>query len=222
MKSSGAGKGCTYAIIAVAVVGALAVIGIIAGLAFLGNEVADEFDEAIDDDPCPFLSDADARAVFGDGVEAIELSGLNQLLEITGDNRVLANPPACIVRASSGSYETIARVARYQGSDAASVFDAERDVADGTSQDQGGGISLETSAYLSDQAVESGDEGFCTTANIMGASGALVRQGDTLVYVSVQPDFTSETPQVDLDSGGFATDPENCAKAQDLAERILG
>ena len=73
---------------------------------------------------CSFLSDADARTVFGGNADAIELSGLADIsIGIIIDKRVLASAPDCWVTEGSKAY--IARVARYQGGDAASVFASE-------------------------------------------------------------------------------------------------
>lgn len=219
--SSGGGKGCIYALIAVAAVVVLGTVGTVLAIAFFGGKAVDKLEEAADEDPCPFLTNADARADLGDGVKAVEMSGFTQFLTITLDTRVLADAPDCVVLTSDEA--VIARAARYEGSDASSVFDQERDIADGTSRDQGGGLSLETESYISDQAVNAGHEGFCTTSSLLGSAGALVWKGETLVYVSIQPDFgDGETPAVDLDAGGLATDGAACTTAQAVAEKILG
>jgi hypothetical protein len=221
-QGSGISKGCIYALVAAAAVVVVGVFGAIALIAFVGDKAVDELEEAADDDPCPFLTNAQASDAFGNGVRVVELSGFNSLLGITVDTRILEDAPDCVVLSSDDA--AIARAARYQGSDASSVFAEARDIADGTSQDQGGGLSIETDAYLSDQAVTVGDEGFCTTSSLLGSAGALVRRGDTLVYVSIQPDIgTSGTvPDLDLEAGGFATDSGNCTTAQEVAETILG
>jgi hypothetical protein len=216
------GKGCLYALIAVAALVLIAVVGVIAAVAFLGGEAIDSIEDAATQKDCSFLSSSAASDALGQQVDALELSGFTGFLGVGTDNRVLEDSPGCVLVA--GNDEIAARVARYQGSDASARFDQERDVADGTSQDQGGGLSLETDAYLSDDEVSTGDEGFCTTSSLLGASGALVRKGDTLVYVSIQPAIgsTGTVPDLDLDAGGFTTDAENCTTAQKVAEKVLG
>lgn len=197
-KKSG-GNGCIYALIAVAVVVVLGVIGVVAAVAILGGTAVDKIEEAADQDPCPFLSDSQASSAMGEDVQAVKMSGFYQFLRITVDTRVLPDAPDCVVLSSSES--GVARVARYEGSDASTAFDQAKSVADGTSEDQGNGLSLETESYLSDEAVNVGDEGFCTTSTIIGSSGVLVRKGDTLVYAS--------------------TNSGDCAQAQALVKKIL-
>ena len=122
---------------------------------------------------------------------------------------MLADADTCIVVNSGDNSTSLARMARYQGSDASSRFASEKDVADGTSEDRGNGLSVETESYISDEPVTVGDEGFCTTPTITGSSGVLVRKGNTLVYVS-------------LGTGSASSGSDTCAQAQQLAGKILG
>jgi hypothetical protein len=208
-----------YAVIIVGVLAVLGVVAAIAAIAFLGDEVTDTIDEAIDDDPCPFLTNSQAADLFGSGARTFQMTGFNEFYELTVDTRVLESAPDCVVVLDDSA---VARVARHQGSDASTVFASEKDVADGTSEDRGGGLSVETEAYINeDQPVDVGDEGFCTTSSLIGGSGVLVRQGDTLVYVGVQPDFTSQAPDVNLEEGELGTDDTNCTKAQEVAREVL-
>ncbi len=220
-KKSG-GKGCIYALVAVAVVMVLGIGAVVLGIAFLGHKAATTIEDAATQKQCSFLSDAQASNVLGEDVQAVQLSGFYAFLRVTVDTRVLSNAPDCVVTTSSDA--AVARVARYQGSDAGSVFQQEKNLADGTSQDQGNGLSIETESYISNQTVDVGDEGFCTTSSLLASAGALVRKGDTLVYVSIQPDLSTggTTPGVDLENGGLSTDSANCTKAQELASKILG
>jgi hypothetical protein len=214
-------KGCIYALVAFAALIVLGVIGLVVVVGVFGGAAVDKLEEATEQKPCPFLTDAQARDAFGDGVHVVELSGLNELLNLTVDTRILPDAPDCVVISDSDA--SVARAARSQASDASTTFDRARDIADGTSEDQGGGLSIETDSYISDQAVTVGDEGFCITSSLLGSAGALVRQGDTLVFVSIQPDFSEgNTPELDLEGGGFATDSGNCTTAQEVAEKILG
>jgi hypothetical protein len=218
---SSTNRGCLYALIAVAALVVIGGVALVALIAFVGDKAVDTLEEAADDDPCPFLSNDEAVDIFGSGTRAVALTGFNAFYELATDTRVLENASDCVV-VSNDSDVVLARVARQQGSDATAVFAAERDKADGSSEDRGGGISVETDAYLNeDQTVSVGDEGFCTTASLLGASGVLVRRGDTLLFVGLQPDFTTQTPDVNLEEGEFGTDDPNCARAQDIARRIL-
>jgi hypothetical protein len=198
VKKSG-GNGCIYALIAVAAVVVLGIIGVVLAVAVFGGKAADKIQEATQKNPCPFLSDAQASDALGQDVEAVKMSGFYEFLRIAVDTRVLPDAPDCVVITTSDS--GVARVAKYNGSDAGSAFDQAKDVADGTSQDQGNGLSLETESYLGDETVTVGDEGFCTTAGVIGSTGVLIRKGDTLVYAS--------------------TGNGDCTQAQALAKKAL-
>lgn len=122
------------------------------------------------------------------------------------DKRVIPDAPDCFISTDQGSTGT-GRIARYQGSDAAAKFQEERQKAQPTSQDQGGGLTLENPGYFAGDVSGFGDEAFCTdlSTGIMG--GVLVRQGDTLVYVSL------------LGSSIDAADV--CQQAQKVADAVL-
>jgi hypothetical protein len=89
--------------------------------------------------------------------------------------------------------EKLSRVARYDGGDAAARFAQEKQKA-------------QSGSFLG-KDVQAGDEAFCTTADeSSSAAGALVRRGDTLVYVGT----TAAGP--DADAG--------CALAVKLVEKV--
>jgi hypothetical protein len=172
------------------------------------------------DAECPFLSDADARTLFGGSADAIELSGLTDAtIGLVIDKRVLSTAPDCWVTDGDKAY--IARVARYQGNDAASVFALERQAAEPTSEDQGGGITVTTDGYNAGEVSGLGDEAFCTGVLPTGMAGVLVRQGDRVVYASVGPANENEPPQMGLSDSGVPTAPELCTFAQQVARFIL-
>jgi hypothetical protein len=172
------------------------------------------------DAECPFLSDADARTLFGGSADAIELSGLaDASIGFVIDKRVLSTAPDCWVTDGDKAY--IARIARYQGNDAASVFALERQAAEPTSEDQGGGITVTTDGYNAGAVSGLGDEAFCTGVLPTGMAGVLVRQGDRVVYVSVGPANAEEPPQMGLSDSGVPTAPELCTFAQEIARFIL-
>ncbi len=187
----------------------LGVMGIIIAVVFFGSKVAKNVEDAATSKPCGFVTDAQASAVLGSGTEAVQLTGFYSLLEPATDTRVLADADTCIVVNSGDNSTSLARMARYQGSDVSAKFASEKAVADGTSEDRGNGLSVETESYISDEPVTVGDEGFCTTPTFTGSSGVLVRKGNTLVYVS-------------LGTGASSTGTDTCAQAQQLAEKILG
>ncbi len=107
---------------------------------------------------------------------------------------------------SDGSNGT-GRIARYQGGDAANVYQQERQRAQPTSQDQGNGLSVETLGYFAGDVTGIGDEAFCTDLSTGIQGGVLVRQGDTLVYVSLL--------------GSSASSGDVCQQAQAVARQIL-
>jgi hypothetical protein len=160
---------------------------------------------------CAFLSDADAKAVFGGNADAIELSGLyDASIGFIIDKRVLANAPDCGVTGGDKAY--IARIAVYEGGDASAVFAAERKAAEPTSQDQGGGISVENPGYLGADVSGLGDQAFCTDISPAIMAGVLVRQGDRVVYVSVGS-ANEDQPTID--------GSELCTFAQEVARVVL-
>ena len=172
------------------------------------------------DDNCQILSDADARTVFGGNADAIDLSGLSDAtIGFIIDKRVLASAPDCWVTDGEKAY--IARVARYEGGDAESVFALERQAAEPTSEDQGGGISVETEGYNAGEVSGLGDEAFCTGISQGIMAGVLVRQGDRVVYVSVGQPNENEPPQMGLSEGGVVTAPALCEFAQEVARFML-
>jgi hypothetical protein len=217
--------GCLkVAIILFAILG----IGLVALVAFggaliygiTGNLGGDSNGGAGIDAECPFLSDADARTLFGGSADAIELSGLTDAtIGLVIDKRVLSTAPDCWVTDGDKAY--IARVARYQGNDAASVFALERQAAEPTSEDQGGGITVTTDGYNAGEVAGLGDEAFCTGVLPTGMAGVLVRQGDRVVYASVGPANENEPPQMGVSDSGVPTAPELCTFAQEVARFIL-
>ena len=100
------------------------------------------------------------------------------------DKRVLANAPDCWVTEGEKAY--IARIALYQGGDASAVFAAERKAAEPTSEDQGGGVTLENPG-LSRRPMcpASGTRRSAPSISPAIMAGVLVRQGDRVAYVTV-------------------------------------
>jgi hypothetical protein len=164
------------------------------------NRVADSIglDENGNLAPCAIISDDQLSAVLGRGTEAIPLEGIfDTLLGLVLDKRVIPDAEDCFVSADRGDSGT-GRIARYVGSDAAARFQQERQDAQPTSEDRGNGLTVESPGYFDGDVSGFGDEAFCTGISDAFMSGVLVRQGDTLVYVSLLgTDFgssSSETP----------------------------
>lgn len=207
-------SGCMKLAIVVLVAVVAIVVGLFLILGQLFSNIATNLgvngDGTIGDE-CPFLSDADARTVFGGNADAFELSGLyDASLGLILDKRVLTNAQDCGV--SDGATAYVARIAMYQGGDAASVFEAERTAAEPTSDDQGGGVSIENPGYLGGDVAGLGDEAFCTDISPAIMAGVLVRQGERVVYVSVGSASEAD-PTVDPS--------ELCSVAQEVARFML-
>ena len=96
--------------------------------------------------------------------------------------------------------------------------------AKGTTQDKGNGLSVSTQGYLNKELSGVGDQAFCTTTDLAGSSGVLVRTGDKLVYVSVGMDNITP-PSIDLNAAQngqvkFGSDDKNCEVAQKIAAKV--
>lgn len=148
---------------------------------------------------CSLVAAEDVSAVLGgEGWTVLDVgSGVFRVY----DSRVLAGvPTACA--ATDPLNAKLARIARYQGSDAAARFAEEKQKAARGGSD---------GPYLG-KDVQAGDEAFCTTGNktaTAGSSaGALVRRGDTLVYVSTTA------------AGEGADDSANCDLSLRLIEKV--
>lgn len=176
---------------------------------------------------CEAVSTDAVNGALGGSYEVIQLGGLTGIAAPVLDSRVLADAPTCWA-VESGEGGRLARIARYSGSDAAERFAAERTAAMGTTEDQGGGLTVSTSAYFN-KDVQAGDEAFCTTGDFAASAGVLVRTGDLLVYVSTTAagGGAASIPDIEFDQAGgpsdalrFGTDDANCDLAVALASQV--
>lgn len=172
---------------------------------------------------CSAVSTADVNATLGGEWTVFQLGGLSSIAGPALDSRVLPDAPTTCW-ASEDKDGKLTRIARYQGGDAAARFAAEKDKAKGVTVDKGNGLSVSTEGYLG-KDVQAGDEAFCTTGDPLSSAGALVRRGDTLVYVSTTAagNGAAAVPDINLGSGnqvGFATDDANCALAVKLIAAV--
>jgi hypothetical protein len=145
---------------------------------------------------CSLVAAGDVAAVLGgEGWTVIDAGAT---VTRAYDSRVLAGVATSCVATDAGN-EKLARIARYQGGDAAARFAEEKQKASRGGRD---------GPYLGAD-VQAGDQAFCTTGSktlTAGSSaGALVRRGDTLVYVSTTA------------AGEGASDKANC----DLSLRLI-
>ena len=170
---------------------------------------------------CSAVSTADVNAALGGEWTVFQLGGLSQIAGPALDSRVLADAPTTCW-ASEDKDGKLTRIARYQGPDAAARFAQEKERAKGSTVDKGNGLSVSTEGYLG-KDVQTGDEAFCTTGDPLASAGALVRRGDTLVYVSTTAAGNGAAAVPDIKIGednqiGFGTDDANCA----LAVKLIG
>jgi hypothetical protein len=222
-RKSSAGK--IIAIIAVVLVALLALGGFFVWRAVSGvvNSVGGLANGAGAD--CSAVSTQDVDAVLGGDWTVFSLGGLSSIAGPTMDSRVLPDAPTSCW-ATQDKDGKLTRIARYQGADAAARFAQEKQKAKGTTVDQGNGLSVSSDSYLG-KDVQAGDEAFCTTGDFLASAGALVRHGDTLVYVSTTAagDGASSPPDIDLNGSSttqtaFGTDDANCALAVKLIEKV--
>ena len=247
-RKSSAGRIIAIVLAVVVVLVALAGFAVFRFVSGVGERVGDLAGDA--GLGCDAVSTEAVDAALGGRYEVIQLGGLGRIAAPVLDSRVLADAPTCWA-VEAGDAETggrLARIARYSGADAAERFAAEKTAAMGTTQDQGNGVSVSSSAYF-DKDVPAGDEAFCTTGDPTASAGALVRRGDLLVYVSTNAastnaastnaastnaastnaagDGASSIPDLDLGPGAgpsdaitFGTDDANCDRAVALAAAV--
>jgi hypothetical protein len=222
-RKSSAGK--IIAIVAIVLVALLAVGGFFVYRAVSGvvNSVGGLADGA--GASCSAVSTQDVDAVLGGDWTVFQLGGFSSIAGPVLDSRVLPDAPTTCW-ASQDKDGKLTRIARYQGADAAAQFAAEKQKAKGSTVDQGNGVSVSSDSYLG-KDVQAGDEAFCTTGDMLASAGALVRHGDTLVYVSTTAagDGASSVPDINLGGSStnqvsFGTDDANCALAVKLIEKV--
>jgi hypothetical protein len=208
------------------ILGVIAIVALLAFVFFLSRILDSTGLGGLDGDggsidaQCAFLSDEEARQVLGGNADAIEFSGLYEAtIGLVIDMRALPNAPDCWVTDGEKAY--IARIARSEGNGAA-VFAQEKANAQPTSEDQGGGVTLENPGYFAGDVSGLGDEAFCTGISTGIMAGVLVRQADTVVYVSVGPAGEGDTSVPDMGTfGDVVTSPGLCALSQELARKVL-
>ncbi len=215
-------KGCMTVLIVFLVLGLLAGIAAVVGIAWLGNKV--DSGDAFGKTTCDFVSEKDVSDAMGGKYDLIQLGGLTAIATPALDARVLADGKTCWATPNGTGTGSVVRIARLETGDAANRFQQELAKAKGTTQDKGNGLSVSTEGYLNKELSGVGDQAFCTTTDLAGSSGVLVRNGDKLVYVSVGMDSAS-TPSIDLNAAQngqvkFGNDDKNCEVAQKIAAKV--
>jgi hypothetical protein len=169
---------------------------------------------------CSILSKADAKKAFEGEVTTLQIGGFTSIANAALDTRVIKDAPSCLVTPTGKDAKFgLSRVAKLESSDAKAIFAKELKNAQGTSTDQGNGLTVDSEAYLSEEKVTLGDEAFCTTAALTSSAGALVRKGNTLVYVSVAA--TTAQAQDVSNTGLGEIEAANCGGAQKVIKAIL-
>ena len=210
------GNGCLKACLIVgAILVVLAIVVVIAlgalGASFFGGLGIDSSGNLKD---CPIVSSAQLKSALGPDTEAHPLSGLaNAAVGLTLDKRVLKDADNCYIVSGASSDSTqvsggYGRIAKYSGGDAASVFDRERS-------------SAQAGKYFAQDVSGAGDQAFCTGwSDTYPATGALVRRGNDLVYVSLL--VGSSYGDIFLDqassAAGVPYSPKACSEAVSIAE----
>jgi hypothetical protein len=189
----------------------LFVIGIVAlvaaGRSFLGG-IGLNANGTFSD--CPIVSTVQLRTVLGPDTQASELTGLaDATLGHVLDRRVLANAGNCWVGTGTqgDTRGALGRIAKTTASDGAAAFDAER-----TAASNGGYFAVDVPGV--------GDQAFCTGMSDWPATGALVRVGNDLVYVSF---LNGNRFGNDLETApsGVMYSPSSCQDAITIAQLAL-
>lgn len=212
-KKSGAGK----VLLVLGVVLVLAVVGGAVAVSMLLNRVT----ENVIGGNCDLVGVDDVNSTLAGEFELIQLGGLTSIATPALDSRVLADGTTCWATESGSETPRLVRVAKLDSGDAAARFQQERTLAQGVKEDRGGGVTVESEPYFNRDVDGAGDEAFCTTTDMTGSSGVLVRRGDALIYVSM----TSGTFSPDLTGGAdgsikSADDDAHCDLAQRIAEQV--
>ena len=215
-------KGCMTVLIIFLVLGLLAGIAAVVGIAWLGNKV--DSGEAFGKTTCDFVGEQEVGDAMGAKYDLIQLGGLTAIATPALDARVIPDGKTCWATPSGTGTGSVVRIARLETGDAAGRYQQELTNAKGTTQDKGNGLSVSTEGYLGKELSGVGDQAFCTTTDLTGSSGVLVRTGDKLVYVSVGLDGVS-TPSIDLNAAQngqvkFGSDDKNCEVAQKIAAKV--
>ncbi|MBI2704461.1 MAG: hypothetical protein HYX32_04115 [Actinobacteria bacterium] len=217
------GKGCLIALIVVLVLLFGGAAAAYVGLRWVGNQV--DNGNAFGKTECDAISTQELNSTLGGKYEVIQLGGITNIAGAATDTRIIPDATSCLAtqQATNGTGGQNVRIARYEGGDAATRFQTEKTKAKGTTEDRGGGLSVESSSYFN-KDVQAGDEAFCTTSDLALSSGAFVRKGNVLIYVSMMgsdslPSFDS-TPSGQTPTVKFTGDDKNCELAQKVIEKI--
>lgn len=210
------GNGCLKACLIVGLLlVALAIIAIISLFA-VGSRIVSGLgvDSSGNLRDCSIVSASQVRTALGPDAQVGPLSGLaNTIGGVALDKRVLPDAENCWIGIGSSPGPTHAdgefgRIAKYSGADAASRFDQARSAA-------------QTGRYFATDVAGADLQAFCTGwSNQYPGTGALVRKGSDLVYVSF---FIGPSPDLSTAPGdnGVRYSAHACASSVALAQLAL-
>jgi hypothetical protein len=212
--NNGCLKGCVIAAVVLVI---LAIVGIVLFIVFLGG-VASNVTTGLGVDQngnlkdCSIVSSAQLQTVLGKDTEAHPLGGiLNSTIGLTLDKRVLPDADNCYILSGTSTNTTqnsggYGRIAKYSNGDASSVFDKEK-------------ASAQSGDYFAVDVSGAGDQAFCTGwSDTYPATGALVRKGNDLIYVSLL--IGSDFGSLGLDQASSETGVPYSQRACDQAVSI--
>lgn len=185
----------------------VAIVGFLALGALVGQFASDMgIDSSGNLKTCELISESDVEGILGSDAQATPMGGLvdntiGQLL----DKRVLPDAPDCWLISGTGSSVT-GRIAQQDGNASGTFSDARQ--------------TAEAGGYFAGD-VSVGDEAFCTGMTEVGSFGILVRQGDSLAYVSLLDADAMEAQNFEIGPDGQLISPQTCDLAGRLAEATL-
>lgn len=211
---SGVPKSLVAIGVVVIVMGVLGFGGCVVASRIIGNGLG-----SVAGGECTFASNQDMDSVMGGEFDVFGVDALFSVVPL--DNRVLADATSCWASESGVAEDDtrLVRIARMESGDAQTRFHQERTLAQGATEDRGGGITVESEPYFY-KDVTFGDEAFCTTTDATGFSGVLVRRADILAYVSLT---SGVIPSLETAPNGgirFAGEHERCDLAQKVADKV--
>jgi hypothetical protein len=195
------------------------VIGIaMVGLAIFGvMRFASDVEESFSEEPCQYLTNEEASDAIGTEVQAVSGdSALGAILGLIRDTRLLADAPSCFISNDDSTVQVW--IAVYDGSDAADVFAAQADIADGqivtqeTTESET--LTVESEAFRGEDVPGLGEEAFCVDIGAVVSGGVFARSDDRVVYVSALA--SGEDPA----AGVFGD--QLCQRTIPVAEALLG
>ncbi len=215
---SGGNKGCIIGCLVVVVILVVLVVGGVLVLGLFTSKVVTDLGTGVGLDQngnlkdCSIVSSAQLQTVLGKDTEAHPLAGLaNAAIGLTLDKRVIPDADNCYILSGASTNTTqtsggYGRIAKYSNGDASSVFDKER-------------ANAQSGQYFAVDVSNAGDQAFCTGwSDKYPATGALVRKGNDLVYVSLL--IGSDFGSLNLDQASSATGVPYSQQACDQAVSI--